>query len=138
MRTITHIVVHCSATPPTMDIGAKEIRNWHVNDRGWRDIGYHYVIRLDGTVEVGRKEENIGAHVAGHNSNSIGVCYVGGVDASGKAADTRTAAQKKRLRLHLEQLKKRFPNAQILGHRDFPGVAKACPSFDAKKTYAQL
>lgn len=138
MRKITHLVVHCSATPPSMDIGVKEIRDWHVKDNGWKDIGYHYVIRLDGRVEPGRKEGVIGAHVAGQNSTTIGICYIGGVDAKGKPADTRNECQKEQLLQLLKLLKAKYPKAQILGHRDFPGVAKACPSFDAKTEYAHL
>ena len=78
MRKINEIILHCSATPASMDIGAKEIRDWHVNGNHWRDIGYHWVIRRDGTVEKGRPEYQVGAHCLNHNANSIGVCMVGG------------------------------------------------------------
>lgn len=138
MRTIKEIVLHCSATPPGMDIGVDTIRDWHVRGNGWSDIGYHYVVRLDGMVEQGRAEERVGAHVKGHNSNSIGVCYVGGVDDNGEPKDTRTDCQKDQLIELLKQLKRKYPAAIICGHRDFAGVAKACPSFDAKKEYEYL
>lgn len=138
MRTITHIVVHCTATPEGRAHTAEEIRRWH-RQRGWKDIGYHYVVRLDGTVEPGRPEAEPGAHVANRNSTTLGVVYVGGVDRhSLRPKDTRTQAQKAALLRLLRQLKAKYPQAQILGHRDFPGVAKACPSFDAKTEYAAL
>lgn len=138
MRKITHIVVHCTATPEGRAHTANDIATWH-KQRGWKTIGYHYVVRLDGQLEEGRPVEQVGAHVAGHNATSIGVVYVGGVDkVSLKPKDTRTAAQKNALRLLLKSLKTRHPGAVILGHRDFPGVAKACPSFDAKTEYASL
>lgn len=138
MRVIKEIVVHCSATPPGMDIGAAEIRSWHVSGNGWSDIGYHYVVRLDGRVENGRPESRVGAHVKGYNSNSIGVCYVGGVGEEGNPKDTRTDCQKEQLLELLKKLKWKYPGARILGHRDFPRVAKACPSFDAKMEYEHL
>ncbi len=138
MRRITHIVVHCTATPEGRPHTAADIRQWH-KAKGWQDIGYHYVVRLDGTVEKGRDEAVAGAHVANYNSETIGVVYVGGIDkATFKAKDTRTPAQKSALLKLLKELKQRYPNAAIRGHRDFPGVAKACPSFDAKKEYQHL
>lgn len=142
MRKITHIVIHCSATRanigagltlPGEDIGAEEIRRWHVRDRGYSDIGYHYVIRRDGLVEKGRSLERAGAHVKGRNSNSIGICLVGGLDARGRAENNYEAAQWASLRALLVGLKQRFPRALILGHRDFPNVAKECPCFEARK-----
>jgi N-acetylmuramoyl-L-alanine amidase len=138
MRRITHIVVHCSATPEGRAHTAEDIRRWH-RQRGWSDIGYHWVVRIDGTVEPGRPEATAGAHVANHNTNSIGVAYVGGVAKDSlQPKDTRTAAQKAALLKLLRQLKAKYPSAQILGHRDFKGVAKACPSFDAKGEYRAL
>lgn len=135
MREIKEIIVHCSATLPRQDVTAKDIDRWH-KLRGWRKIGYHYVVRLDGTIEEGRDEWEKGAHCAGYNGKSIGVCYVGGLDEEGKPADTRTEAQKKSLLLLLKTLKKRYPKAKIYGHRDF--AAKACPCFDAKEEYKML
>lgn len=138
MRKITHLVVHCSATPEGRDVSAEEIDRWH-RQRGFAEIGYHYVVRLDGSIETGRPLEVPGAHVAGHNANTIGIVYAGGLAKDGKTAkDTRTAAQKAALTGLLKSLKGRFPKALIQGHRDFPGVAKACPSFDAKSEYAKL
>lgn len=138
MRAITHIVVHCTATPEGRWHTVADIRAWH-KAKGWSDIGYHWVVLLDGSVEQGRPESIAGAHVSGHNANSIGVVYVGGVDKDKlKPKDTRTPAQKKTLLSLLKRLKAQWPDAEILGHRDFKGVTKACPSFDAKKEYAQL
>lgn len=93
MRKIDKIILHCSATREGLDIKTEVIKFWH-KDRGWSDIGYHYVIELDGTVHVGRSEDVIGAHCKGHNSFSIGICYVGGLDKNGKSKDTRTPCQK--------------------------------------------
>ena len=133
MRTINLIVIHCADTYASMDIGRKEIDAWH-RDRGWQGIGYHYVIRRDGTVETGRPEHLAGAHVAGHNSRSIGICYAGGKGDDNKPADNRTAAQKAALERLVAELKNRYPAAQILGHRDlFAG--KSCPCFDVKSEF---
>ncbi len=138
MRSITHIVIHCTATPEGRQHTAAEIRSWHL-DKGWKDIGYHYVVKLDGTIETGRPEAEQGAHVKGHNATTIGVVYVGGMDKGMKhAKDTRTEEQKASMVSLLTDLKQRYPQAQILGHNDFPGVAKACPSFDALTEYAAL
>jgi len=125
------IAIHCSATRDTQNIGAADIDRWH-RKQGWACIGYHYVIRRDGTVEEGRDEEVVGSHVAGYNSVSVGVCMVGGVDANDvtKAKNNFTKAQFDSLKQLLIDLKVRYPKAKIQGHRDFPNVAKACPSFD--------
>lgn len=132
MRKITHIVIHCSATPEGKDFDAADIDRWH-KQKGWAGIGYHYVVKLDGTVEMGRPLEKAGAHVAGYNANSVGIVYIGGVAKDGKTAkDTRTPAQKTALRTIVAEMRRRFPEAKVLGHRDFPGVAKACPSFDVR------
>lgn len=125
------IVVHCSATKPTMDIGAAEIERWH-RQRSFLAIGYHYVIRRDGTVEKGRPEDTVGSHVQGHNSTTVGVCLVGGIDSKGKSQDNFTPDQFAALQNLLRELKGRYPTAEIKGHRDFPGVAKDCPCFDVK------
>ena len=133
-RRTMHIVIHCSATRRHMDIGAKEIRDWHVRGDGWADIGYHLVIRRDGTVEKGRALDAIGAHVAGHNATSVGVCLVGGLG-EGKGwppENNFTRAQWTALKTVVADLLARYPEAKVLGHRDFPKVNKACPSFDAK------
>lgn len=135
-RTITEIIVHCTATPEFKTVTVDDIRRYHVKHRGWSDIGYHYVVYLDGTVHKGRDVNISGAHCIGHNTHSIGVAYVGGVDAKGKAKDTRTMKQKEGLLLLLTELKRLYPHAKIYGHRDF--AAKACPSFDATKEYSVL
>ena len=135
MREIRDIIVHCSATKPSQDFGVNDIRRWHVG-QGWSDVGYHFIVKLDGTIEKGRPISVIGAHVKGFNSNSIGVCYIGGVDESGKPSDTRTEAQKESLDQLLTYLAYRF-NAPISGHNDYTG-AKSCPSFKAKEQYAYI
>lgn len=130
MRQIDGIVVHCSATPAGKPFRAADIERWH-RGQGWADIGYHYVIPLDGSIEPGRPLEQAGAHVAGHNARTIGVCYIGGVNAANTAPqDTLNPEQAKALRLVLDGLRARWPKATIRGHRDYPKVAKACPSFD--------
>ena len=137
MRNISYIIVHCSATKEGQDFGADDIRRWHLQ-RGFKDIGYHYVIRLDGTIEEGRPEEIVGAHCVNHNSNSIGICYIGGLDRNGKATDTRTAAQKLVMVGLLEDLMDRYPNAVIVGHRAISGVNKSCPCFNAEEEFRDL
>ncbi len=116
---IRRLVVHCSATPPSMDIGVETIRGWH-RAKGWADVGYHYVIRRDGTVEKGRHETRPGAHVAGFNTGSLGICLVGGVreDNVNAANANFTAEQLGALRRLLHELKERHPGAAIMGHRD--------------------
>ena len=134
MRKITKIIMHCSATAAGKDFSAADIDRWH-RARGFRSIGYHYVVRLDGSVERGRPEAETGAHCLGQNSDSIGVCYIGGLAADGKTpADTRTPAQKRALRELIASLKRRYPSATVHGHREF--AAKACPCFDAAREYA--
>ena len=136
MRNITEIIVHCSATPEGKDYTVEDIRRWH-KERGFDDIGYHYVIYRNGEIYRGRREDRVGAHCVGHNSNSIGICYIGGLAADRKTAkDTRTAAQKASLKVLLKNLKANFPEARICGHRDF--AKKACPSFDATEEYKYL
>lgn len=135
MKPITEIIIHCSATREGADYHASDIDRWH-KQRGFKRIGYHYVIDLDGTIEGGRPENEIGAHCTGHNSNSIGVCYIGGLSADGKPKDTRTDAQKRSLQQLLRMLVKKYPQATIHSHRDFAN--KACPSFDATAEYAPL
>lgn len=130
-RTITDLVVHCSATPNGRPVTAADITRWH-KQRGFRTIGYHYVIRVDGSVETGRPEAQIGAHVEGHNAKSIGICMVGGTDDKGRPNGEFAKVQFTSLSALLTDLRKRFPKARILGHRDFPNVAKACPSFDVR------
>ena len=136
MRKINSIIVHCSATPEGKPFTVADIDRWH-RQRGFAQIGYHYVIYLDGSVHTGRPLSQVGAHCQGHNTNSIGICYIGGMTADNKhPKDTRTEAQKQSLIALLRQLRAQFPNAVIHGHRDY--AAKACPSFDATKEYAHL
>lgn len=136
MRDIDKIIVHCSATPEGRHTTVEEIRQWHLQ-RGWKDVGYHYVIYLDGTIHKGRPEEVVGAHCSGYNKNSIGVCYIGGVAKDGKTPkDTRTEGQKRALREILNRLKRDYPKATLHGHNEFAN--KACPSFNVKEEYKNL
>lgn len=128
------IVVHCTATPEGREVSVAEIDRWH-RDRGWKGIGYHKVIHLDGSISNGRSIAEQGAHAAGHNAHSIGVVYVGGVTAHdiNIAKDTRTEEQKRSLEKLLRELSEKYPIKKIIGHRDV--AAKACPSFDATGEY---
>ena len=135
-RTITEIIVHCSATPEGKDYTVDDIRRWH-RQRGFADIGYHYIVHRNGHVEEGRDVDLVGAHCTGHNAHSIGICYIGGMDsANEKPKDTRTLQQKAMLMSTLIDLKQLYPNAKIYGHRDFAN--KACPSFNATKEYSKV
>lgn len=136
MRTITLIIIHCSAVKPWQESGVREIDRWH-RAKGWKSCGYHYVVRRDGTVEVGRPVEEVGAHCLNRNRHSIGICYEGGLDVSGNPADTRTEAQKKALRELLQQLHAQFSKAIIAGHNVFNPM-KACPCFNAMDEYRDL
>lgn len=135
-RQIKKLIVHCSATPEGRDVKVSDIKRWHVEDNGWSDIGYHWVIELDGSIRKGRPESSSGAHAKGHNKESIGICYIGGCDSDMKPKDTRTDAQKETLRCLLIDLLGRYPEAEIIGHRDVS--SKSCPSFDAKAEYSGL
>ena len=135
-RVINEIIVHCSATPEGKAYLLDTIRQWH-RQRGFSDIGYHYVIHPDGTVEEGRDVNIAGAHCSGHNSKSIGICYIGGMTADNKKAkDTRTDEQRAILLWLLIKMRKLYPSAKIHGHRDF--AAKDCPSFDATEEYKNI
>ncbi len=136
MRKINLLVVHCSATAPALDIGVREIRQWHLK-RGWSDIGYHYVIRRDGSLETGRPLEKAGAHAKGHNASSVGICLAGGVDTANTPENNFTDAQFASLRTLLVELLQRFPQSRICGHRDLSNVRKACPCFDVAQWWAQ-
>ena len=136
MRAINKIILHCSATPEGRHTTVEDIRLWH-KQRGWSDIGYHYVVYLDGTVHEGRPIERSGAHVFGLNKNSIGICYVGGVDKNNlKAKDTRTPEQIMALDLLLGSLLDDFKGATLHGHNEFAN--KSCPSFDVQDEYRYL
>lgn len=142
MRDVEHIIVHCAATKADQYVDAAVIRDWHVNKNGWSDIGYHYVIRRDGVLELGRPIEQAGAHVKGFNYNSVGVCLAGGLDENGKAQDNFTIQQMDTLFYLVVTLTKLFPKADVKGHRDYsPDVnhdgqitpdewMKECPCFD--------
>ena len=136
-KKIRYIIVHCTATAEGMDFRAKDVDRWH-KAQGWDGIGYHFLGCLDGRVETGRPETKVGAHCSGYNGMSLGVCYVGGLAADGRTPkDTRTVRQKAGLLALLKRLKRKYPQARIVGHRHF-NKGKACPSFDADKEYAEL
>lgn len=147
MKTIDSIIIHTSATPFGKDFRAKDIDRWH-REQGWKMIGYNFVIDLDGTVEVGRPLTMTGAHCKGYNDHSIGICYIGGLDENGKAADTRTPAQKKAMHELVENLMDTYPTiVKVLGHRDtYPDIngdgiiderdwLKQCPGFDVRAEF---
>lgn len=128
MRQINEIIVHCAYTKPSMDIGGDWIRKVHLK-KGWKDIGYHYVIRRDGRIDHGRKVQVIGSHCKGKNRHSIGICLVGGMSEENQPEDNFTDAQMDRLRTIISDLKKRFPDIEkVSGHRDYS--KKPCPCFD--------
>ena len=144
MRKIDLIVIHCSATKEGKDYTVGDITRWH-KQRGFRTIGYHWVVYRDGTVHQGRPESEVGAHASGYNSRSIGVCYIGGLDArTGKGKDTRTPEQKVALERLVRELLARYPGSRVVGHRDLspdrnhdgkitPNEwTKSCPCFEAK------
>lgn len=136
MRSITLIIVHCSAVKPNQTSSARQIDEWH-RARGYPNgIGYHYVIRREGNIELGRPESMIGAHIKDHNRHSIGICYEGGLNAQGNPEDTRTPQQKATMRALLEDLHRSYPHAIIVGHNTFAN--KACPCFRPEIEYADL
>ena len=135
MRKINKIIIHCSATPEGRNIKMETIKSWHVKGRGWSDIGYHFVIELDGTLKVGRHMEKMGAGVKGQNNNSIHVCYIGGIDKSNNPKDTRTQEQREMLNTIIGRLLEQYPDASIHGHNEFSN--KACPSFDVQKEFGK-
>lgn len=135
MRKISEIIIHCTATPRGQHVTTEQIRECHVKQNGWNDIGYHYIIDLDGAVHKGRPDEVAGAHCLGHNSQSIGVAYVGGVEADGRPADTRTPEQKHSLRTLVGMLLRKYPESTVHGHNEF--AAKACPSFNVAAEFGK-
>lgn len=135
MRTINHIVLHCTATPQNTTIESIQ-RFWKApppHGNGWKDPGYHYIIKPDGTAVNLQPIERVSNGVKGHNHDSIHISYIGGVDARNRAVDNRTDAQKQTQIELIKKFKAMFPHADVLGHRDFPGVTKECPSFDVKE-----
>ena len=145
-RVMNTIVIHCSATKENKDYSSVDIKKWHLQ-RGFNDIGYHFIIKLDGTIEIGRSLDKVGAHVAGNNTGSIGICYIGGLDSKGKSKDTRTDEQKESLLNLINLLKKNINIKEIKGHRDFSKdlncdgkidkfeYIKDCPCFEVKDEY---
>lgn len=129
MRKIERIIIHCSATPYGKNVSAKDIDRYH-KSLGWAGIGYHYVICFDGSVHIGRPVAQVGAHCKGFNQTSIGICYIGGLDADGKPADTRTEAQIAALISLVRELKAAYPSATVHGHNEF--CNKACPCFNVQ------
>lgn len=137
------MVFHCSATKEGVSFDVNDIRKWH-KARGFRDVGYHYVILLDGTIQLGRPLDQSGAHVKDHNADSIGVCYIGGLDKDGNPKDTRTPEQIESMKLIYNFYKATYPDMRFLGHRDLsPDLdgdgeverhewLKACPCFDVR------
>lgn len=136
MRKINYLVVHCTATQPNTKISS--IQNYWKSELKWKSPGYHFIIEANGNVVNLLPIDKVSNGVAGHNSEIINISYVGGIDFKGNPKDTRTEAQKEALLILLKKLKKEFPSAKIQGHRDFKGVKKACPSFDAKTEYQNI
>ncbi len=134
MRKIKEIIIHCSATKEGRNFTVADIDRWH-RERGFFCIGYHFVIYRDGSIHVGRSVEEVGAHCKGHNTVSIGVCYIGGLSKDGKPKDTRTSEQKAALKALIEQLREEYPEATVHGHNEFS--AKACPCFDVKEEFGE-
>lgn len=135
MRPINEIIIHCTGTVPSNSTTVEAVRNYHVNHNGWKDIGYHYLIYLDGSIHQGRPIDQSGAHTKNHNSTTIGVCYVGGLDANKKPKDTRTPQQVEALHQLVEALKVCFPTIKkVSGHYMYDN--KACPCFDVRKEFA--
>lgn len=137
MRDINRIIIHCSATPEGRDINAATIRDWHVNGNGWSDIGYHYVIKLNGDIEVGRPIDKTGAHVKGHNRDSIGICYVGGADADMNPKDTMNEAQEAAMKELIYSLRMVWDkHLSLHGHNEY--ASKACPSFKVSEKFPSI
>jgi N-acetylmuramoyl-L-alanine amidase len=136
MRKITHIVVHCTATPQNASV--ESIQKYWRDNLKWISPGYHRIIKADGTIAILQPYDKPTNGVAGHNATSIHISYIGGVDKNQKPVDNRTDAQVATMVKLLQELTKLYPNAKVQGHRDFPGVAKACPSFDAPAWWATV
>lgn len=135
MRDLKRVILHCSATPEGREFGAEDIRRWHIN-RGWTDIGYHYVIHIDGLIETGRPVSIQGAHTSGENENSVGVCYIGGLDLSMDAKDTMTVPQEIAFVELVNSLRLIFGDLSIHGHNEYS--PKACPSFSVEEKFGFL
>lgn len=131
-RIIKEVHVHCSGTKEGREFNVNDIDRWH-KERGWDGCGYHYVIKLDGEIEIGRDVNKIPASIQGHNRHAIAICYIGGLDADGNPKDTRTDKQKASMYILLERLRNRYPDAKLYGHCDLAN--KSCPCFDVQKEY---
>jgi N-acetylmuramoyl-L-alanine amidase len=134
-REISKIIVHCSATREEQPVSVETIRKWH-KLRGWSDIGYHYIVDLNGQVHAGRDVSRVGAHVKGHNTGSVGVCYIGGLDKDGEPKDTRTFEQDVALTYLLKLLTHQYEGSTLHGHNEFS--SKACPCFDVQAEYGWI
>ena len=138
MRNINKIIIHCSYTRPSQDIGAAEIRAWHVQQNNWADIGYHYVITRNGLIEMGRPALLAGAHTRGHNEDSIGVCLIGGMDEDDRTPVFNfTRSQMDALTKLVEELLIDSPFAKIHGHNEFD-AGKECPCFNVQEYFKGL
>jgi|TARA_A200000159_G_C7190963_1_gene283754 N-acetyl-anhydromuramyl-L-alanine amidase AmpD len=126
------IIIHCAATKPSMDVDAETIDRWH-RERGWLKIGYHYVIKRDGTVETGRELEEVGAHAKGHNAISVGICLIGGLSEDNEPENNFTDEQWDALGTLVDSLKAKYPEASVIGHNDVSD--KACPTFNVGEWY---
>ena len=135
MRTLSKIILHCSATKPEQVVNAAVIDGWH-KARGWQGVGYHFIILPSGVVELGRPLDQMGAHCRGQNEASVGVCYVGGLNYSGKPEDTMTGAQEMAWMQLVRSIRLLFGWMPVHGHNEFS--AKACPSFDVREKYGWM
>lgn len=136
MRTIDKIIVHCSATKDGEYYDVDDIRRWHVEGNGWSDVGYHFIVLVDGRIQLGRPLEKMGSHCKGQNRTSIGICYIGGLDGMSNYRDTRTYEQCESLEVLIATLVRMFPDSDVFGHNNFS--SKACPCFDAHEEYKYL
>lgn len=140
MNKINLIIIHCSATRSSMDIGVKDIRRWHMA-KGWSDVGYHWVIRRDGTLEQGREESVQGAHALPYNRNSLGICMVGGIhEETFKPENNFTNDQFETLENLLWELTKKYPDSDVKGHGTLPNIPipKSCPCFPAEEWWNNI
>lgn len=137
MRSINEIIIHCTGTVPSMNTTVASVREYHIKHNGWKDIGYHYLITLDGKICQGRPIDQVGAHCKNHNTGTIGICYVGGLAPDGKTPkDTRSVSQKKALQTLVDALKVAFPTIKkVSGHNEYS--TKPCPCFDVKKEFGR-
>lgn len=136
MRAIDTIILHCSATEQGKEFNTEDIREWHLG-RGWKDVGYHFVILLDGTIEIGRPVHQVGSHVKGQNQNSIGVCYIGGL-VKGKAKDTMTDLQASSFLFLVKAIRTIYGNEiMVSGHNEYDSK-KECPSFIVKEKFPNI